>query len=136
MSHYFIYKILHQPQIWIRHNMVKNVWKWILNTSPIAEILCVKNGRAIVVCGILMKWLKKYRYLCWKFEKNRGISPKKTLRNDFSPLCIAWLWNQQEIERNLFHINPNMQNKRIETKGVWASYHKTVIAGAPERMGT
>ena len=28
-------------------------------TPPIAEILCVKNGRAIVVCGFLMKWLKK-----------------------------------------------------------------------------
>ena len=24
-------------------------------TPPIAEILCVKNGRAIVVCGFLMK---------------------------------------------------------------------------------
>ena len=28
-------------------------------TPPIAEILCVKNGRAIVVCGFLMKLLKK-----------------------------------------------------------------------------
>ena len=28
-------------------------------TPPIAEILCVKNGRAIVVCGFLMKSLKK-----------------------------------------------------------------------------
>ena len=26
-----------------------------LHTLPIAEILCVKNGRAIVVCGFLMK---------------------------------------------------------------------------------
>ena len=26
-----------------------------LCTPPIAEILCVKNGRAIVVCGFLMK---------------------------------------------------------------------------------
>ena len=25
------------------------------STPPIAELLCVKNGRAIVVCGILMK---------------------------------------------------------------------------------
>ena len=25
------------------------------NTPPVAEILCVKNGRAIVVCGFLMK---------------------------------------------------------------------------------
>ena len=25
------------------------------DTPPIAEILCVKNGRAIVVCGFLMK---------------------------------------------------------------------------------
>ena len=35
-------------------------------TSPIAEILCVKNGRAIVVCGFLMKWLKKYILKVWK----------------------------------------------------------------------
>ena len=28
-------------------------------TPPVAEILCVKNGRAIVVCGFLMKSLKK-----------------------------------------------------------------------------
>ena len=27
----------------------------IRHTTPIAEILCVKNGRAIVVCGFLMK---------------------------------------------------------------------------------
>ena len=27
----------------------------VCNTPPIAEILCVKNGRAIVVCGFLMK---------------------------------------------------------------------------------
>ena len=26
-----------------------------LYTPPVAEILCVKNGRAIVVCGFLMK---------------------------------------------------------------------------------
>ena len=26
-------------------------------TPPIAEILCVKNGRAIVVCGFLMKYV-------------------------------------------------------------------------------
>ena len=32
----------------------------IENTPPTAEILCVKNGRAIVVCGFLMKSLKKY----------------------------------------------------------------------------
>ena len=25
------------------------------HTPPVAEILCVKNGRAIVVCGFLMK---------------------------------------------------------------------------------
>ena len=29
-----------------------------LSTPPTAEILCVKNGRAIVVCGFLMKSLK------------------------------------------------------------------------------
>ena len=29
------------------------------STPPIAEVLCVKNGRAIVVCGFLMKLLKK-----------------------------------------------------------------------------
>ena len=28
-------------------------------TPPIAEILCVKNGRSIVVCGFLMKSNKK-----------------------------------------------------------------------------
>ena len=27
----------------------------LVSTPPIAEILCVKNGRAIVVCGFLMK---------------------------------------------------------------------------------
>ena len=27
----------------------------IVTTPPIAEILCVKNGREIVVCGFLMK---------------------------------------------------------------------------------
>ena len=26
-----------------------------IDTPPIAEILCVKNGRVIVVCGFLMK---------------------------------------------------------------------------------
>ena len=26
------------------------------HTPPIAEILCVKNGRAIMVCGFLMKF--------------------------------------------------------------------------------
>ena len=30
------------------------------NTPPISEIIWVKNVRAIVVCGFLMKWLKKY----------------------------------------------------------------------------
>ena len=39
------------------------------STPPIAEILCVKNGRAIVVCGFLIKWLKN---IYWKFEKNHG----------------------------------------------------------------
>ena len=36
------------------------------HTSPIAELLCVKNGRAIVVCAFLMKWLKKYILKVWK----------------------------------------------------------------------
>ena len=27
----------------------------VVHTPPIAEILCVKSGRAIVVCGFLMK---------------------------------------------------------------------------------
>ena len=31
-----------------------------LNTPPIAETLCIKNPRAIVVCGFLMKSLEKY----------------------------------------------------------------------------
>ena len=30
-------------------------WKRYHPTPPIAEILCVKNGRAIVVCGFLMR---------------------------------------------------------------------------------
>ena len=29
-------------------------------TPPMAEIMCVKNVGAIVVCGFLMKWLKIY----------------------------------------------------------------------------
>ena len=29
-------------------------------TPPIAEILCVQNGRAIVVCGFLIKLFEKY----------------------------------------------------------------------------
>ena len=32
-----------------------NIYHSILYTPPIAEILCVKNKRAIVVCGFLMK---------------------------------------------------------------------------------
>ena len=41
---------------------------WITGpyTPPIAELLCVKNGRAIVVCGFLMKSLKKYILKVWK----------------------------------------------------------------------
>ena len=39
-------------------------------TPPISEILCVKNVRAIVVCGFLIKYLKKYVY--WKYGKNCG----------------------------------------------------------------
>ena len=38
-------------------------------TPPIAEILCVKNGRAIVVCGFLMKCtesLKKIVGAVWE----------------------------------------------------------------------
>ena len=31
-----------------------------LNTPPIPEISCVKNVRAIVVCGFLMKSLKNH----------------------------------------------------------------------------
>ena len=35
---------------------------YISCTPPIAEIIWVKNVRAIVVCGFLMKQLKKYMY--------------------------------------------------------------------------
>ena len=31
-----------------------------LDTPPIAEVLCVKNVGAFVVCGFLIKELKKY----------------------------------------------------------------------------
>ena len=48
---------------------MKTVCKFLPLTPPIAEILRVKNGRAIVVCGFLMKYLKKH---ILKFEKNRG----------------------------------------------------------------
>ena len=41
-------------------------WKDIYFTPPIAEILCVKNGRAIVVCGFLMKLSKKCILKVWK----------------------------------------------------------------------
>ena len=33
----------------------KNNWVCYSYTPPIAEILCVKNGRAIMVCGFLIK---------------------------------------------------------------------------------
>ena len=33
----------------------KSLLKYYILTPPIAEILCVKNARAIVVCGFLMK---------------------------------------------------------------------------------
>ena len=36
------------------------------DTPPISEIIWVKNVRAIVVCGFLMKWLKKYILKIWK----------------------------------------------------------------------
>ena len=32
-----------------------SIINYTISTPPIAEILCVKNGRAIVVCGLLMK---------------------------------------------------------------------------------
>ena len=35
-------------------------------TPPIAEIICVKNVRAIVVCGFLLKWFKKKILKVWK----------------------------------------------------------------------
>ena len=62
--------------IWCRHQRtwqslweVSNIIKinhvvWI--TPPISEIIWVKNVRAIVVCGFLMKWLKKYILEIWK----------------------------------------------------------------------
>ena len=38
----------------------------LLLTPPIPEIVWVKNVRAIVVCGFLKKWLKKYIQKIWK----------------------------------------------------------------------
>ena len=38
----------------------------IYSQPPIAEILCVINPRAIVVCGFLMKSSKKYILKVWK----------------------------------------------------------------------
>ena len=41
---------------WCRHNKLWNDFSGVyVYTPPIAEILRVKNGRAIVVCGFLMK---------------------------------------------------------------------------------
>ena len=37
-------------------------------TPPIAEIIWVKNVRAIVVCGFLIKWLKEYILKIWKYS--------------------------------------------------------------------
>ena len=37
----------------------------ILSTHPIAEILCVKNGRAIVVCGFLISTQIWLDWLCY-----------------------------------------------------------------------
>ena len=39
--------------------IMKN-WRAKVNTPPIAEIIWVKNVRAIVVCGFLMKSLKNH----------------------------------------------------------------------------
>ena len=51
-------------------------------TPPIAEILFVKNVRAFVVCGFLMKWFKKDIMKIWK-KKNQFVwvcvNPRKTI---------------------------------------------------------
>ena len=39
------------------------------STPPIAKIICVKNVRADVVCGIFFLIKRK---LCWKYEKDSG----------------------------------------------------------------
>ena len=39
------------------------------HTPPIAKIICVKNVRADVVCGIFFLIKRK---LCWKYEKDSG----------------------------------------------------------------
>ena len=41
------------------NKLLANFLVTTLYTPPIAEILCIKNVRAIVVCGFLMKNLKK-----------------------------------------------------------------------------
>jgi hypothetical protein len=40
--------------------MVNSVWKDMEGTPSIPEIIWVKNVRAIVVCGFLMKYSKKH----------------------------------------------------------------------------
>ena len=57
-------------------------------TPTIAEILWVENVRAIVVCGFLMKWLKKNILKIWK--KNRGSRLGVTCTAN--PAQFEWKW--------------------------------------------
>ena len=59
-------------------------------TPPIAEILCVKNGRVIVVCGFLMKWLKKYILKVWK--KSWEPFGSCLLNSTANPAKLGWKW--------------------------------------------
>ena len=44
----------------------RNITSQWCSTPPMAEIIWVKNVRAIVFCGFLMKWLKEYILKIWK----------------------------------------------------------------------
>ena len=61
---------MHYMQIhYIRGYEKSNLKSWIIGnlyTPPIAEIIWVKNVSTIVVCGFLMKSLKKYILKIWE----------------------------------------------------------------------
>ena len=59
-------------------------------TPPIAEILCVTNLRAIVVCGFLMKSLQKIMLKVWK--KSWEPFGSCLLNSTANPAKLGWKW--------------------------------------------
>ena len=60
------------------------VIKYSISTLPTAELLSGKNARAFLVCGFLMKSLKKkilmtrYRYISYEIARRIGTAPPGT----------------------------------------------------------